>query len=170
MIEGAGQRTLIELLYGKGAHANPLAAVKGLDTQLAARKIEGYPQSIFEIVAHMNYWMDYELRRIKGENPNYPEHAAMSWPADFTPPNETEWNLLVIQFAELIDQLATLAKTDSGFLNRQVAATQPNHDQPLYSVLDVLWQTAIHNSYHVGQIVLLRRALNAWPVEAGDTW
>jgi uncharacterized damage-inducible protein DinB len=170
MVEATSQRTLIELLYGKGAHVNPLAAVKGINAQLAARKIEGYPHSISEIVRHMNYWMDYEVRRINGEKPRYPEHASESWPTDPVPPNQTEWNRLVVQFAELIDRLAILANTDSNSLNHTVTATQPNRGESPCSVLDVLWQTAVHNSYHEGQIVLMRRALNAWPADAGDTW
>ena len=35
----------------------------------------------------------------------------------------------------------------------------------------MLWQTAVHNSYHVGQIAMIRRALGAWPPQGGgDTW
>ncbi|MBI1739487.1 MAG: hypothetical protein HYR57_01185 [Candidatus Koribacter versatilis] len=35
----------------------------------------------------------------------------------------------------------------------------------------MLWQIAVHNSYHVGQIALLRRQLGAWPPRrGGDTW
>ena len=37
-----------------------------------------------------------------------------------------------------------------------------------YTALEVL---ALHNSYHLGQIVLLRRILGAWPPPSGgDTW
>jgi uncharacterized damage-inducible protein DinB len=164
------QRTLTELLYGKGAHANPIAAVQEIPAQLAARKLEGYPHSICQVVGHMNYWMDYELRRIGGEDPPYPAHAAESWPSTSGAPTEFEWKQVVAQFAALIDQLSTLAKAGSEFLSREVKSTQAVHNRPAYSVLDVLWQTAVHNSYHVGQIVLLRRLLNDWPVQSGDTW
>ncbi len=35
----------------------------------------------------------------------------------------------------------------------------------------VLWQMAAHNSYHVGQIAMVRQALGAWPPRGGgDTW
>lgn len=164
------QRTLIELLYGKGAHANPAAAVQGITPQLAARKLKGFPHSIFQIVGHMNYWMDYELRRISGEDPSYPTHAAESWPSPSAASTETEWTQVVAHFAASINQLAAFAKAGSEFLNREVKPAHTVHNQPQSSVLDVLWQTAVHNSYHVGQIVLLRRTLNHWPAEAGDTW
>jgi hypothetical protein len=35
----------------------------------------------------------------------------------------------------------------------------------------VLWQTLVHNSYHLGQVVQVRQALQAWPPKTGsDTW
>jgi hypothetical protein len=36
---------------------------------------------------------------------------------------------------------------------------------------DVVWQTIVHNSHHLGQVVLLRRPIGAWPpARGGDTW
>jgi len=170
MSESTNQRTLIELLYGKGAHANPVAAVHGIPAQLACRTLEGYPHSIWQIVSHMNYWMDYELRRISGEEPVYPTHAAESWPSPSRMLTESEWQQVVALFAASIDHLSALAKAGAEFLNREVKPAQAVPGQPPYSALDVLWQLAMHNSYHVGQIVLLRRMLNHWHAEAGDTW
>jgi uncharacterized damage-inducible protein DinB len=114
--------------------------------------------------------MDYELRRIKQEDPPYPEHAADSWPSDSSSANEAEWTQRVSRFAALIGELLTLAQSDPQFLNLEVRATHTVHKQQSSSVLAVLWQTAVHNSYHIGQIVLLRRLLNDWPAQAGDTW
>ncbi len=62
-------RALTELLHGKGAHADPMACIEDLSAELAARHVEGFPHSIGQLVFHMNYWMDYELRRIRGEKP-----------------------------------------------------------------------------------------------------
>ncbi len=60
------ERPLIELLRGKGAHADPLACVEDLSAELAARQVAGFPHSVGQLVFHMNYWMSYELRRIRG--------------------------------------------------------------------------------------------------------
>jgi len=39
------------------------------------------------------------------------------------------------------------------------------------SVAAVLWQTLVHNSYHIGQVAMLRRSLNASPPNGGgDCW
>jgi uncharacterized damage-inducible protein DinB len=165
------QQTLIELLYGKGAHANPLACVEDVSLELAGKRAEPYPHSIRQLVAHMNYWMQYELRRIRGEAPVYPSHAAESWPADGAPGSEGEWREAVTQFNDLLAQLAALAESKPGALAHDVDATHPDHAKHSSSLLAVLWQTLVHNSYHVGQIAMLRRALGAWPPRGGgDSW
>jgi uncharacterized damage-inducible protein DinB len=162
------QDVLIELLYGKGAHANPILAVQSIPSDIAGRKLPGQLHSIAQIVGHMNYWMEYELRRIGGEEPKYPEHAAESWLAKSS--SRDEWHHVVARFTDLLAKLSALAKSDVKFLNQEVKATHAGHAQTASSELAVLWQMVAHNSYHVGQIVLLRRMMNVWPETAGDTW
>jgi uncharacterized damage-inducible protein DinB len=165
------QRTLVELLYGKAAHANPLSCVEDVSCELAGRHEGNFPHSIWQLVSHMNYWMDYELRRIRGDSPPYPSHAAESWPVTAAPPGEAEWNRTIAQFKELLGELAALAESAPEVLARDVPATHPTHTRHSSSLLAVLWQTLVHNSYHVGQIAMLRRALGAWPPSGGgDSW
>lgn len=170
MSKNTSQKTLIELLYGKGAHADSIASLQGISKELAGRRVAAYPQSISQILSHMNYWMDYELRRIRGENPEYPAHAAESWLKHASPTNQAEWEQTVARFAALLNDFSAIAKSDSGVLHREVKATHAAHNQISGSVLAVLWQIVAHNSYHLGQIVLLRRLLNDWPANAGDSW
>lgn len=162
---------LVELLYGKYAHASPLACVEDVSLELAGRRADNLPHSIWQLVSHVNYWMDYELQRIRCENPAYPAHAAESWPANAAPANESEWKKTIAQFKELLEKLATLAQSAPEVLAREVPATHPDHTKHSSSLHAVLWQTLVHNSYHVGQIAQLRRALGAWPPSAGgDSW
>ena len=53
-----------------------MACVEDISAALASRQVAEFPHSIAQLVFHMNYWMDYELRRIRGERPRYPEHNA----------------------------------------------------------------------------------------------
>jgi uncharacterized damage-inducible protein DinB len=158
-------------LYGKYAHANPLACVEDVPIELAGRCTDNFPHSIFQLVSHLNYWMDYELRRTRGEQPVYPAHAVESWPSVAAPANEAEWRKAIAHFAELLAQLAALAESTPDVLARDVLATHPDHTKHSASLLAVLWQTLVHNSYHVGQIAMLRRALGVWPPSGGgDSW
>jgi len=164
------EQTLIELLYGKRAHANPVACVEDLTADLAERRVENLPHSVYQIVWHMNFWMDYELRRIRGDKPRYPDHASESWPAP-APPEEAAWKKEVARFADLIGVLAAMAQGDSNALSREIPATHSTQEAATSTVLAILWQTLAHNSYHVGQIALLRRALDVWPPRGGgDSW
>ena len=80
--------TLRDLVYGKGAHVDPVACVEDVSSELATQTVAAYPHSIWQIVEHMNYWMDYELKKIAGEDPAYPDHAIESWPLIPRPPQK----------------------------------------------------------------------------------
>jgi uncharacterized damage-inducible protein DinB len=165
------QLALTELLYGKGAHADPVACVEDLSAELAARIVAGVPHSVGQLVFHMNYWMDYELRRIRGKRPRYPEHSAESFPAPPSPADDAEWDRLRKRFAGLLNEFGALAKSSRRELDR-VIETVHEGDTKVAGTLDaVLWQMVAHNSYHTGQIATIRRVLGAWPPRGGgDTW
>lgn len=164
-------RTLIELFYGEGAHANILACVEDIPLELAGRAVDNFPHSIWQLVYHMNFWMEYELTRIRGENPPYPLHASESWPTRAAPSKREEWMQAIAHFHRLLADLATLAELPPDVLARQVVATHPDHTKCSSSLLAVLWQTVVHNSYHIGQVAMLRQSLGAWPPKrGGDSW
>jgi uncharacterized damage-inducible protein DinB len=164
-------RVFIELLRGKGAHVDPLACVEDVSPELAARHVEGFPHSIGQLVFHMNYWMDYDLRRIAGERPPYPIHNSESFPSRSTPADAGEWDGLTTRFAALINDSAALADSAAEELKRHIEPTHASHKERAATLEAVLWQLVTHNSYHVGQIAMLRRALGAWPPRGGgDTW
>jgi uncharacterized damage-inducible protein DinB len=164
------QRALTELLRGKGAHADPIACVEDIPAELAAREVAGFPHSIAQLVFHMNYWMDYELRRIRGQMPVYPKHNSESFPAAPSV-DSAEWDRLRTRMAELLGEFAELAKSSQQEVQREVESVHQADQKVAGSVEGVLWQMVAHNSYHVGQITLIRRALGAWPPRGGgDTW
>jgi uncharacterized damage-inducible protein DinB len=163
-------RALIELLHGKGAHLDPMACIEDLSTDLATLRIAGFPHSIDQLVFHMNYWMSYDLKRIRGEKPPYPKHNSESFPVSPLADAE-DWNRLKNQFAMLLDDSAALANASQQELDRQIEPAHEGHKKLAGTLAAVLWQLAVHNSYHIGQIAMIRRALGAWPPRlGGDTW
>jgi uncharacterized damage-inducible protein DinB len=164
-------RALAELLRGKGAHADPMACVEDLSADLATRHAEGFPHSIGQLVFHMNYWMDYELRRIRGERPAYPEHSSESFPSPPTPAGAPEWENLQKRFAELLKDFVALASSSPQEMQRQIESGHPGDTKLAGTLEAVLWQMVAHNSYHTGQIATIRRVLGAWPPRrGGDAW
>ena len=159
-----------ELLRGKGAHADAPACVEGVPLDIAGRRVPGFPQSIFGLVWHAAYWMDYERARIEGKAPPYPDHAEASWPAQAFPRDEAEWGQTVARFRAGLTALGALAALPAPEAERKVALTAETTNQG-DTVKDIVWQTLVHNRYHLGQVVLLRQALGAWPPPTGtDSW
>src|ERR1700722_6556689 len=171
-----GDSTLRELVYGKGAHVDPVACVDDISAELASRTVTGYPHSIWQIVEHMNYWMHNDLQKIAGENRPYPNKAIESWPSH-PPPKasgraaDAAGQVPTRRFADLLARLAQLADSDSSELSRivpNVGSPKAPRDSSVHAMLS---QIAMHHSYHAGQIALLRRQAGAWPPErGGDTW
>ena len=118
----------------------------------------------------MNYWMEYELRRIRGERPIYPEHNAESFPS--TPAlNRQEWDQLRAKLGDLLREFDELAKSAAQDLQREIESVHDGDKKVAGTLAAVIWQMVAHNSYHTGQIAMMRRALGAWPPRAGgDSW
>ena len=163
--------TLRELVYGKGAHVDPVACIEDISAELAAERVPGYPHSIWQILLHMNYWMDHDLANIRNEHPRYPDHAIESWPDHPARATEQQWQAARRQFVDLLSQLASLADSDSSTLDRIVEDVGVANSPRSAPVRTRLWQLTAHNTYHIGQIALLRRLAGAWPPKrGGDTW
>jgi uncharacterized damage-inducible protein DinB len=159
------------LLRGKGAHADPVAILSDVSVSAAGRLMEGYPHSIWQIVEHMNYWMQYELDRIAGKKPHYPEHAIESWPEETAPRDDRDWQDARAELATRIDSLSKLSELDEVSLRVPVESMHAKEEPRSTSVESVLWQIMVHNSYHVGQIAMLMRLFGLWPPRSGtDTW
>jgi len=158
-------RAMVELLRGQGAHADPIACIEDLSAELAARQVAGFPHSIGQLIHHMNYWMRYELKRICGEKPEYPEHNAESFPTELRPFDTHAWDELKKDFIRLLSEFAVLAESSPEEMARPIASGHGG-DQQLAGTLEVA-----HNTYHAGQIAMIRRVLGAWPPRGGgDSW
>jgi uncharacterized damage-inducible protein DinB len=165
------QAALIELFRGRGAHVDPTACVEDLSAEAAARTIPGFPHSIWQLLSHMNYWINYETRRIDGGTPHYPQHASESWPAEPAPPSDSAWKAEVARFRSLIELQTQLAQSDSAALSREIPRAHEQQTGKSSTVGALLWQTLVNNSYHTGQIAMIRRCIGLWPpASGGDSW
>ena len=154
-------RTIVlQSLSGRDAHAPVTDVIDGLEWGLAGERAGESPHTIFEIVLHMVYWQRFALAWIEGEKPPTPEKAADSWPGPSAPADQSAWADALGEFRSGLSRFEELArKADLDAVRRGK------------SVLEILQLVAAHNSYHCGQIVLLRRQLGAWPPPGGGaTW
>ncbi|MBD1372981.1 DinB family protein [Hazenella sp. IB182357] len=157
------QAGLIRSLTGEGAHVDSTDALLALSPELAGRPIEGNAFTIFQITDHMIYWQEYWAKWMEGEAPPLPKRAIDSFSTQVAPSDQTEWDNLVDTFHQGVKRAIAYANSKPLF--------EPIPQKPKYTYYEFLQWTATHNSYHLGQIVVLRRMLDAWPSPSGgETW
>ena len=87
---------------------------------MAVQQIAEFPHSIGQLVFHMNYWMSYELRRIRRDRSVYPDHAAKSWPAVGRPGDTEQRDRQKRDLAWLLAEHAELAKSSAPEMQREI--------------------------------------------------
>lgn len=154
---GPAPQALERLLEGGGACMPPGRALDGLSADLACRRVEGAPHTVAEIVAHMQFWQAFSAALVRGEGPALPEHAAGGWPAV----GPGDWDTVRRAFLSGLAEAKRLARGED--LSRLVDGQK--------TVGYELTVNALHNAVHLGQVILLRRMLGAWPPPGGgETW
>jgi len=154
------EKTVGHALSGEGAHAGSRNVFEGLDWKLAGTKPAGAPHSLFQLLQHLTYWQDWVVKWLDGKTPPIPKHAAGSWSKAAGPASKEEWDGAVKSFLKGLDALESGAR--GGDLLKERGKK---------SRLEMLQAIASHNSYHLGQAVLLRQMLGAWPPPSGGlTW
>jgi uncharacterized damage-inducible protein DinB len=154
------EKTISNALSGKGSHVATKSLFAGLSWKDAGARPEGAPHSVFQLLNHMSYWQDWAVKWLDGDNFPIPKHAAGGWPGDPSPAGSKEWQRAVRGF------LAALAKLHRQSREADLLARRGKHTR-----LGTIQSIASHNSYHAGQVVVLRRMLGCWPPPSGGvTW
>lgn len=155
----ADPEALVRLLDGTAAHVAALDALDGLSEEDAVARREGWPYSCHEILLHAVYWQDLFLARFAGDPAPIPSTAAQGWPEA----GLNRWSDTVHRFTRGLESAKERARTDD--LDATLSDWQGIRRGEGLAII------AQHNSYHLGQIVALRRVLGAWPPPGGgDTW
>ncbi len=159
------REALRQLLYGVNSHLHTLHALEGLEPRLAGAEIAGSPHTIFQILHHMIYWQDITLARLRGENPERPTSAALGWQAPSGPEDASDWEAAVACLAEGLRGFEGMLGDPELDLDAVPDAGRSE------TVREEVLMIQAHNGYHLGQIVMLRQELGAWPPpRGGDTW
>ncbi len=150
---------VLYLLRGGGAHLNFEKAIADLPAHLRGVKPAGAPFTSWTLLEHLRIaqWDILEFSRdAKHVSPDWPRGY---WPASDAPADETAWEKSLAAFRsdlKAMEKLVANPKTD-------LYAKIPHGDGQ--TILREALLVADHNAYHIGQLVLLRRLLGAWPEE-----
>jgi uncharacterized damage-inducible protein DinB len=148
---------LVELLAGEHAHVGWKRALRGLPPALRGRRAARFGHSIYEELEHMRLAQEDILRYTVD-----PAWRSPPWPEGYWPkrpaPTPAQWRDCVKGFEADLAELIALARRADLDLTARIP-----HGQDGHTYLREILLAADHNAYHLGQIVLTRKLLGAWP-------
>ncbi|MGA2478052.1 MAG: DinB family protein [Spirochaetia bacterium] len=152
MDEAKLREQLVSSLGGKGAHMGFDHAVKGFTTATTGQRVPGLAHTAWQLVWHI--WM---AQRDILEFIRNPAYESPEWPAGYWPkedaPAEGEWDKTLARFrADLKDVIALVRDPKNDLLLPFPHGSGQTLLREALLVID-------HNSYHVGQLVDMRRLL-----------
>jgi hypothetical protein len=147
---------LQKLIAGKEAHVDWDSALRDVPEKLRGKTPDGSPHSLWEILEHTRIAQRDILefsRNAKHVSPDWPSGY---WPKTSAPANAAAWEKSVSQFRADKEEMAKLVMDPETDLGKPIPHGSGQ------TVLREALLIADHNSYHLGQFVLLRRLLNSW--------
>ncbi len=153
--EAERRAALVRLLAGR-AHAPFRETLLGYPRALWGKKPRDAPHTPWELLEHLRIAQRDILDF--GRDPEHPSPAwpAGYWPSSATPPDPRAWAHSAHAFLRDLAALVAVAR-DPG---RDLDASIPGTSTTWAGQLSL---AASHNSYHLGQLLLLQRMLEAAP-------
>lgn len=148
---------LVDLLNKGDAHVSLDEALKDIPFEILGKKAGNLPYSLWQIAEHIRIAQSdiLEFSRDPGyQSPKWPEGY---WPENIKPSSEHEWKECLEQIKKDRKDFIGLLKDSS---EKLFTVFEYGNGQTLLREALVL---ADHNSYHAGEIIILRRLLNNWP-------
>jgi len=150
------RQQIAKLLDWGDAHADFRTAVDDFPDDLRGEVPSGFSRSAWELLEHMRIalWDIVEFTKdARHKSPPWPDGY---WPPLRTPPQEEAWQQSVRSFVDLVEEMRGL------ILDRRRPLLEPLPRGQGQTLMREALLVADHNSYHLGQLVQLRKALKAW--------
>ena len=147
------RKHLANLLEKAEAHADARATLKDFPAALRGQKPKGSPHTPWQLLEHMRL-AQWDILKFSVDaahvSPKFPEGY---WPQHGSPADAAAWNQSVKQFLADLDAMKSLVSDPA----TDLFAPIPHGDGQ--AILREALLLADHNSYHLGQLILLRRIL-----------
>ena len=154
--DAAYRELLARLLAWEDAHAGYDAAIAGIPPALRGELAQGFPHTAWQLIEHLRITQHDILDFCRNRHYEEREWPKDYWPASPAPPSDRAWNESAAAFRRDREALQKLAADTTIDLTARI----PHGSGQTYARELVL--VADHTSYHVGQLVLVRRALGNW--------
>lgn len=147
---------LLNLLDARQAHATFDDVIDGLPADVRGTRPDSLPYSPWELLEHMRIAQVDILEFCQDPNYTAPDWPADYWPDAPAPPSDDAWKKSVRQFRTDLQAMKDLVSNPDTDLYAEI----PHGDGQTY--LREAMLVADHNAYHLGQLVTVRRLLDAW--------
>ena len=149
------RKQLVDLLRMEGAHLDFDSAVAGFPAELRGSKPHGAPHTAWQLLEHMRIAQEDILDFSR--NPQYQEKRFPDdyWPAAGAPPDAAAWDRSIELFQRDLEEMKKLVADPKQDLSARIP-----HGEGQTLLREALL-VADHTSYHLGQLVFLRKMLEA---------
>lgn len=148
---------VLNLLKGGHAYATFDTIVKNFPFEMMGKKPEGFDHSAWQLLEHIRIaqWDIVEFSLSADHiSPKWPEEY---WPKESAPDSEKDWQQSVETIKSDLKKMQDLVANPKTDLFAKIPhGTGQTILREALLIVD-------HNSYHLGQIVMLRKILGIWP-------
>jgi hypothetical protein len=131
-------------------------ALKGLAAEQADWRPQGdAANTIWENVQHLIFYKERLLKRLTGEEAEYPPGLINDDTFTVTVKGERAWQ----------ETLSRLETVHNGIKEQIKSLREEDFERPIPKTPIGLWITnlALHDAYHTGQIMMVRKLQGSWP-------
>ena len=146
---------LVYLLKGGGAHLSFESAFTDWPVSLRGVTVPGCPHTAWRLLEHLRIcqWDILEFsRNAEHVSPEFPDGY---WPSENAPPEPDSWERSIRAFQTDLQQMIELVENPQTNLYAKI----PHGDGQ--TILREALLVADHNAYHLGQVTVLRKCLDA---------
>ncbi len=155
------RKHLSTLLRAEGAHLSFEEAFDDIPIDARGQLAPHQPHTLWHLLEHMRIAQKDILDFSRNGPYNELAWPDEYWPTTNAPPDDNSWLKSIAEFQSDLEQMIALVNEES----LDFFATVPHATAPHQTLLREAMLLADHNSYHLGQVVTLRRALGVWKNE-----
>jgi hypothetical protein len=143
---------LVKMLTEANAHATFEDIIEDFPVTRHGATVEKYPHSAWQLLEHLRIaqWDIVEFSRDPNHvSPAWPDEY---WPQNANPPSEQAWNKSVAEFKADLKRMVKMIEDESNDL------FEPFEHGDGQTLLREALVLAKHNSYHLGQLAVIKKA------------
>lgn len=144
---------LVVAISGRESHIDFASAVSDYPIEARGRKAVGVPHSAWELLEHMRIAQHDILEFSRNPQHKSPKWPDGYWPKSETPPDEQAWDESVASFKRDAADLEKLIEDPHSDLFKTFTRGEGQ------TLLREALLVATHNSYHLGQLVFLKKSV-----------